>query len=698
MDALGDSRERDAGRRRSDGATDDRAMMDDDGEGRKPLVGMENATGASARDDGRKNTGGAVKYTRVKKTTRRGTTRNEEPTSGATSGTTTTTTTTSGTEKDGVAMKEKKSTITEKKKKKMTMTTTTTKVKEEDVEGRGRSEAKTRGLEIVREALSGTKTTTTTAIGVQETGVKRTFVFKSRNKLFRNAQAEKEHRARLAKLAESRAFFDDVDGVSLAEESEEATPKRGVEMGKRIDMSPGGLIEALQGLGLVENAPELRAKFETRKEDERGSGRQSLSATTLPQGRQNAFDRVSDWVSTLPSFTPLKEASVVVVDEREKENAGATVSRAEDDEVSVAETEELESLADEVEKLVIDDESGPLMALLRTCEQPVENVRSMSSLIKSYVKSGVKKIGEGTYGEAYRGEGVVMKIVPMGGDTLVNGEVQMGPNEIRSETAVLKALNKLCVDEDGKNYTNGFINLRNAAVCRGPYSPKLLEAWDKYAATGETENDRPDYLPADQLYITFVCEDGGADLEHFELRSTSEAIALLFQIVVSLAVAEEECEFEHRDLHWGNVLIKRTRTRQKQARLSGVELNMQTSGLDVTIIDFTLSRVTAEDGDVYCDLNADPELFKGPKGHCQSETYRRMKRATKGKWNKFTPKTNALWVHYLADTLLEQKDFNVTAEQKKELTEFRARALDYKSARDMVFDDLFSGIWTSGKN
>jgi len=668
--------------------------MDATGGRRKPLVGMENAGGdvvADAVTEARRN-GGAVKYTRAKKTTR-GTTTTSAPTSAPT-----TTDAPTGGERGG-AMKEKKHATmkkepaTEKKKTTTTTTTTTTQKKKKEDVGCGKSEAETRGLEIVREALSGTKTT---AI-VQDTGVKRTFVFKSRNKLFRNAQAEKEHRARLAKLAESRAFFADVDGVSLAEESEEATPKRGVEMGKRIDMSPGGLIEALQGLGLVENAPELRAKFETRKEDERGAGRHSLSANTLPQGRQNAFDRVSDWVSTLPSFTPLKESSVTVVaDEREKENA--TDVRAEDDDVSVAETEELESLADEVGKLVIDDESGPLIALLRTCEQPVENVRSMSSLIKSYVKSGVKKIGEGTYGEAYRGEGVVMKIVPMGGDTLVNGEIQMGPNEIRSETAVLKALNKLCVDEDGKNYTNGFINLRNAAICRGPYSPKLLEAWDRYAAAGETENDRPDYLPADQLYITFVCEDGGADLEHFELRSTSEAIALLFQIVVSLAVAEEECEFEHRDLHWGNVLIKRTRTRQKQARLSGVELNMQTSGLDVTIIDFTLSRVTAEDGDVYCDLNADPELFKGPKGHCQSETYRRMKRATKGKWNKFTPKTNALWVHYLADTLLEQKDFNITAEQKKELTDFRARALDYKSARDMVFDDLFSGIWTSGKN
>ena len=559
-----------------------------------------------------------------------------------------------------------------------------------------RGEANARGLEIVREALEAADaatdakptTTTTTAATVG----KRTFVFKSRNKLFRNAKAEREHRARLAKLAESRAFFDDVDDESLAEESEEATPKRGAAMGDRLVMSPNGLIEALQGLGLVDNAPELRAKMETKR---RESTAAAPRAETLPSGRENAFDRVSNWVSSLPVFTPLKEDVAV-------ESRGENRKDEEDEEESIAETEdELESLNEDVERLVIDDECSPLAALLRACDQNEQNVGSMSSLIKSYVKHGVKKIGEGTYGEAYRGEdGVVMKIVPMGGDALVNGEVQMGPGEIRSETSILKALTALRdheADENAKNFTDGFIRLLDASVCRGPYSKRLLEAWDKYASTGASENEKPDGLPSNQLYISFACDDGGTDLEHFELRSMTETVAMLFQIVVALSVAEEASQFEHRDLHWGNVLIKRTRTKQKRAKLNGVELNIQTSGLDVTIIDFTLSRLTTEDGDAFCDLNADPELFAGPKGHCQSETYRRMKRVTKGKWNKYCPKTNALWLHYLADTVLEQKDFNVTAEDKQRLVAFRKRALDYKSAGEIVFDELFSGIWTSGK-
>lgn len=34
------------------------------------------------------------------------------------------------------------------------------------------------------------------------------------------------------------------------------------------------------------------------------------------------------------------------------------------------------------------------------------------------------KLGEGTYGEAYRAESTVCKVVPFDGDALVNGETQ----------------------------------------------------------------------------------------------------------------------------------------------------------------------------------------------------------------------------------------------------------------------------------
>lgn len=36
-----------------------------------------------------------------------------------------------------------------------------------------------------------------------------------------------------------------------------------------------------------------------------------------------------------------------------------------------------------------------------------------------------------------------------------------------------------------------------------------------------------------------------------------QARAILFQVALTVAVAEEAAQFEHRDLHWGNLLVRR---------------------------------------------------------------------------------------------------------------------------------------------
>ncbi len=53
-----------------------------------------------------------------------------------------------------------------------------------------------------------------------------------------------------------------------------------------------------------------------------------------------------------------------------------------------------------------------------------------------------------------------------------------------------------------------------------------------------------------QVYVVFAFADGGSDLEHFTVRDYAEAVSLLLQVTASLAVAEQACSFEHRDMHW----------------------------------------------------------------------------------------------------------------------------------------------------
>lgn len=55
-----------------------------------------------------------------------------------------------------------------------------------------------------------------------------------------------------------------------------------------------------------------------------------------------------------------------------------------------------------------------------------------------------------------------------------------------------------------------------------------------------------------------------------------------------------------------------------------VQVEVQTEGVIATLIDFTASRLNTIAGDVaFCDLAADPEIFEGPKGECQFDTYRK---------------------------------------------------------------------------
>lgn len=95
-----------------------------------------------------------------------------------------------------------------------------------------------------------------------------------------------------------------------------------------------------------------------------------------------------------------------------------------------------------------------------------------------------------------------------------------------------------------------------------------------------------------------------------------------------MAVAENQLKFEHRDLHWGNILLKNIRSTTKlDYYINGDKLTVDSKGIEVTIIDFTLSRVEFDDVVIFNDLSLDNELFAAT-GDYQFDIYRLMKKAT----------------------------------------------------------------------
>ncbi len=91
-------------------------------------------------------------------------------------------------------------------------------------------------------------------------------------------------------------------------------------------------------------------------------------------------------------------------------------------------------------------------------------------------------------------------------------------------------------------------------------------------------------------------------------------------------------------MHWGNVLLRpsancswlsfRLRgeepycpspySAQHLSYPPGEDLKVASGGVQVSLIDFTASRLVALDGQLaFCDLSLDPEVFEGPEGVVQ---------------------------------------------------------------------------------
>ncbi|KAG0640043.1 hypothetical protein HOY80DRAFT_885337 [Tuber brumale] len=312
--------------------------------------------------------------------------------------------------------------------------------------------------------------------------------------------------------------------------------------------------------------------------------------------------------------------------------------------------------------------------LLRHCTH--SSVLDFEEYIDSLAEtSSIRKLGEASYSEVFFQSTpgslstTVLKIIPFG------GQDQCELESIIQEVRITKAMGDI----------EGFIGFRGAFVVQGYFPQLLMDEWDIYDEERGSENERPDFYAEDQQFAIICLENGGTDLEHFDLEGWEEAWEVFWQVTLALARGEKERDFEHRDLHYGNIVIRRVSYGDDSGELLG-KLSLQDSDseqpkkeptkvkqsdtkLDVALIDYTLSRAVcgnAEEKDVSVEFAPldDNALFTG-KGDYQFDIYRFMRsHLCTGSvdpseewidWNVYTPKTNTYWLHYLTSILLNRK-------------------------------------------
>lgn len=285
--------------------------------------------------------------------------------------------------------------------------------------------------------------------------------------------------------------------------------------------------------------------------------------------------------------------------------------------------------------------------LLSLCT--VNSVLDFTAHITSQLQySTLSKLGEASYSEVFLQSSAleqnsspsrtVLKIIPFG------HPAQCPVSQIHDELLITVEMSPL----------PGFIGFQSAHIVRGPYPAELLDLWDywdQYVKAGGSENDRPDFYSEQQLFVVIGLEDGGIDLEKWSFKGDkdggggwTEAREVFWRVAGSLARGEKEREFEHRDLHFGNVVIKRVPTENGSAsgaenmmreltlnddgknktgvaKEHGCEVPKTRTKLQVSLIDYTLSRARCDNEQLRFSPLDDEALFQG-RGDYQFDIYR----------------------------------------------------------------------------
>lgn len=241
-----------------------------------------------------------------------------------------------------------------------------------------------------------------------------------------------------------------------------------------------------------------------------------------------------------------------------------------------------------------------------------------------------EKILETKHSDSYLLENdLVVKVCAFGNDQFDQPEV----SELIQE---LRIAQHLC-------HTSNFQDVKSSYVVQGSYPFSLLHAWDEFSRTRGTSGFRPDAYSENQHYLVMVVANQGVSLKEADLHNWVQSCNFFVQLCHVLSNGESFCQFEHRDLHWENILVDQY-------------------GSPI-LVNYSHSRavVPSSDGhrEVLFSRLDQPFFFKG-NGDYRFDIYRLTRQIfSRGKpqidWAAQCPRTNLLWAHYVLDRLVYHK-------------------------------------------
>lgn len=136
-----------------------------------------------------------------------------------------------------------------------------------------------------------------------------------------------------------------------------------------------------------------------------------------------------------------------------------------------------------------------------------------------------------------------------------------------------------------------------------------------------------------------------------QLLLPNQILSVCLQVIMALAVAEAVYQFEHRDLHLSNILVKQTKKSVVRFKLRSTVYSVPSYGVKAILIDVTFSRLVfgIPNGQIFSS-NLSP-ILKNIKSDSsapdlQQVAYKTMYQLVGDNWDRWYPATNLIWLHY----------------------------------------------------
>lgn len=213
----------------------------------------------------------------------------------------------------------------------------------------------------------------------------------------------------------------------------------------------------------------------------------------------------------------------------------------------------IKSMGDTVLPSIADNTMEPSIAEIFTASE-LEAVLQLRRKHFSELPRRPVKIAEASFSEVFAVDGLVYKIIPF--------------NEFYARESFLKEVGIM----RALRHEVGACHPVDAFILRGAYTPEYTAAWEAFA---NPENAHPGAYGPGQEYGCLVMQNCGSDLESHAFGSAGAILCFFKRLVNIVYSLERKFRFEHRDLHWGNIMIR---------------------GEDVFIIDYSLSRLEVDPG------------------------------------------------------------------------------------------------------